>query len=496
MSIGWGIRGQFGGEVGASIAGALGGMAVVLASGREDWYRRVAFFGMFGAIGWAYGGGMSYMKVIAYGHSPDSPTVLYGFAATFFLGFLWAAPGGAGTALAAYLTREQLTEMFVTIAALFGVWFVEGILTDLNRAFFSGMWWSIGVPIVTVVVVAAVRRRLDIAGELVLYIYAGRGIGYFLLADVFALRLSPPRGEGWAAMVGLIAGLLVFCWRRRLWGVAFATVATGFLGGIGFALGEMLKIINISTGLHTNWHSVMEQTQGLLHGVALAVAMLFIIRSAPRLSDEPALRKWPDVLAVMFVLWLIPYLNARQSPADWVQQIDGVTEQMYGIWIEAGFRFSRGFIGWFDMAWLAIAVVLIWLLVIHLKRGLPLVPSTWLGRGQLLFVGLLWAMTAINFMHVLGRFDQIRLVTEFAITINAAICTVLMAVQRPVTGPVEAAEPRYGMWMRNFAVAGVAGAIVVTLAGWTVKRALFGDNLVPGSVAHIRFGPHNTNDKK
>jgi hypothetical protein len=37
VSIGWGIRGQFGHEYGAALAGAIGGMSVALLSGREDW---------------------------------------------------------------------------------------------------------------------------------------------------------------------------------------------------------------------------------------------------------------------------------------------------------------------------------------------------------------------------------------------------------------------------------------------------------------------------
>ena len=43
VSIGWGIRGQFGHEYGAALAGALGAMVVALLSGREDWHQRVHF---------------------------------------------------------------------------------------------------------------------------------------------------------------------------------------------------------------------------------------------------------------------------------------------------------------------------------------------------------------------------------------------------------------------------------------------------------------------
>ena len=79
LSIGWGIRGNFGHEIGAMLPGALVAMAAALLSGRADWQRRVAFFGAAGAIGWSLGGSMSYMQVIAYTHSGHSPTVAYGY---------------------------------------------------------------------------------------------------------------------------------------------------------------------------------------------------------------------------------------------------------------------------------------------------------------------------------------------------------------------------------------------------------------------------------
>src|SRR5271166_2220566 len=95
LSLGWGIRGNFGHAHGAMIPGALATLAAVLMSGREDWWRRSAFFAMFGALGWAFGGRMSYMQVIAYTHSGHAPSQLYGFACLCVIGFLWAALGGA-----------------------------------------------------------------------------------------------------------------------------------------------------------------------------------------------------------------------------------------------------------------------------------------------------------------------------------------------------------------------------------------------------------------
>src|SRR5215216_2799438 len=119
LSIGWGIRGNFGHEYGAMIPGALAALAAALLSGREDWQRRSILFGCFGAIGWSFGGSISYMQVIGYTHSGHSATVLYGFANLFVIGFLWAAVGGAASALPTVLTRERLQEFFWPLLLVF-----------------------------------------------------------------------------------------------------------------------------------------------------------------------------------------------------------------------------------------------------------------------------------------------------------------------------------------------------------------------------------------
>src|SRR5580704_1428524 len=83
LSIGWGIRGNYGHEVGAMFPGALTAIAVCLLSGRQEWRERVAYFACFGALGWAFGGSISYMQVIAYSQSGHAPTQFYGFYGLF-----------------------------------------------------------------------------------------------------------------------------------------------------------------------------------------------------------------------------------------------------------------------------------------------------------------------------------------------------------------------------------------------------------------------------
>ena len=130
LSIGWGIRGNFGHEYGAMIPGALATLAAVILSGREDWQRRGAWFAFFGALGWSFGGSMSYMQVIGYTHSGHSSSVLYGFACLFLIGFFWGAIGGAGSALPAILPAEKLAQFFPPLLTIFAAWTLQDLVVD------------------------------------------------------------------------------------------------------------------------------------------------------------------------------------------------------------------------------------------------------------------------------------------------------------------------------------------------------------------------------
>ena len=211
------------------------------------------------------------------------------------------------------------------------------------------------------------------------------------------------------------------------------------------------------------------------------------------------MRRWTEVFSVVFVLWLLPYLNLRRSPGEWTKEIDGLKPVIYGIPISGDFVFARGFLGWFDMVFVAIAIAMIFLLVLHLRRPLPLIPESWMGKGQLFYLVFLWTVVSINFMDVLPRFTPIRLVTEWFMTISAAVCTVLLLVGcflregRTDPGP---ANGRYNLWIRNLVLAGVAGGVLMCVSGWALKRGIYGDKAAPSMTDQIRFGPNNTNDQR
>jgi hypothetical protein len=474
------------------IAGALAAMAAVLTLGREDWQVRLPYFAMFGALGWSFGGSMSYMMVVGYTHSGDSISVLYGFACLFLIGFLWAAPGGAGTALAALADRDRLTELFAPLSAVFVAWFLQRVALvpwliergyDLN--WYDTDWLAATTAPAAVMVLAAIRRRLDRGSGLVLAMSAGWWAGFGLMVVALGFRMTPPRGDNWAGCLGLTLAIFAYCLWTNLPGVVLGGLIAGIVGGISFASACMLKLVEVTSGYETNWHSIMEQTTGLIHGLGIAAALIFLARRADPVSDTPRIRRWTEVYAVAFVLLGITYLNLRKNPSSWVEH-GSMPAEMAGITA----------VHWFDLAYLLLTIAVIIPLCVHLRRRLPLLSMSPLGQGQWLYLAFLWWMVVGNFERALVGFRPQRLVTEGVIFVNAAICTLLMLLQAG-SGPTSRGERSSGYVpaLRKTIVVGVVVTALTILADWGIVRAIYGDRFAGHAGLHIRFGPNATADR-
>jgi hypothetical protein len=305
LSLGWGIRGNFGHEYGAMIPGALAALAAVLLSGRGDWHRRAVDLALFGALGWSFGGSMSYMQVVAYTHSGHSPSLFYGFAGLFVIGFLWAAIGGAGTALPAVADRSFLSALFVPMGVVFFLWWVQGAAIEpwlqhkgYRLDWYDTDWQAALLALAAALLVWAVRRRLDAATSLILHMAAGWWAGFILLVLVLGLRMTPPRGDNWSGCLGMTLGLLWSCRKSGLSEVARAALVCGFIGGIGFAAASMLKLVEVTSGYQTNWHSILEQTTGLFNGIGGAVALAGLTRWTSPVVDDPVRVDWTEPAAL------------------------------------------------------------------------------------------------------------------------------------------------------------------------------------------------------
>ncbi|WP_145951970.1 hypothetical protein [Paludisphaera borealis] len=477
--------------------GALAAMAAVLLSGRTDWYGRTPYFAMFGALGWSFGGSISYMQVIAYTHSGHSESVLYGFACLFVIGFLWAAPGGVGTALPAVASRDRLTELLGPVSAVLAAWQVEGWLVEpwLHRVGYSLNWFDTDwlgalVALGVGLVLAMARGRVDRATSLILYMAGGWWVGFVILVLVLGLRMTPPRGDNWAGCLGMTVGLFVYCLRTGLPEVARAGVVTGVVGGISFAGASMIKLVAVTSGFVTNWHSVLEQTTGFINGLGVALAMWHLARwSAPvddRVTSSDA-RPWAKPLAVAFTLLAIPMVNLKKNAGDWVSA-KAVPAEMYGFSAEA----------WLGLAFAIVAVGLFAVLYRHARRPIAVVPESRLGQGQGLYLLLLAIVVIGNFERILVRFADQRLITEGVIHVNAVICAVLLLLASP-SRDQEAASPsprleareRPIRWGRLVAVC-VAASLLAIFADWAIVRGIYGDRFAGHASLHIRFGPRAT----
>ncbi len=204
--------------------------------------------------------------------------------------------------------------------------------------------------------------------------------------------------------------------------------------------------------------------------------MLIVSRRAPAVNDDIPVRPWTEVFCVSFVLWVLTYLNFRRSPGEWVKEVQGLEPKLYGIPLVSDLLPSRGFLGWFDIGYLIIGFAIVFVLISHLRRPLPLLAMNWTGKGQLFYLVFLWWIVAMNFVHVLPRFTPIRLVTEGTLTINAAICTILVIFgSRAQAAALPTADRAYLPAIRKTFVYGLMGAIAVAFVGFGIKRACWGD---------------------
>lgn len=521
LSIGWGVRGNWGHEFGAMIPGALAAMAAVLVSGRDDWYRRIPFFAFFGAVGWSFGGSISYMQVIAYTHSGDARSVAYGLACLFVIGFIWGALGGTGTSLPAFLSRARLTELLVPALVVFAAWFAQDIFMSVQEAGLAQQvkqgtmtaeqmetqlnwfdwhdtdWLGVVVAAVALLVLGLVRRRFCWGTRLGLAMCAGWWLGFSLLTLWLNLRMTPPRGDNWAGALGMLVAVLVFLHRSREWEVLSSTLIVGFFGGLAFTGSTTIKLVLVHPGfqdrffgrvIETNWHSVLEQTFGFIAGIGVGLMMGYWSTRAVRHLEEPPVRRWAEPVCVFFVLLAISYVNiVKNLEAVWLKDPRTLADTLWG--------YSS--YTWFYLAYGALAVTIALPLWLHYRgRELPLLPATRLGKGQLLFVVFLWWIVLGNLSRTVPFAEQ-RLVTEGTIHLNACICT-LFALLLPRLGRTAGEDPLppFRLLVRNAAVAVTVGAVLVVAGEYGLVRGLWGDTFAGHAGKHIRFGPDRTTESK
>ncbi len=315
-------------------------------------------------------------------------------------------------------------------------------------------------------------------------------------------RMTPPRGDNWAGVLGVAIGTGVWMVRYRYIAVLHAMLVTGFLGGFGFAGGALIKLMLVRPGnaqvesdpavierwahwQQANWHSVMEQTDGFLFGIGLAIAMGLLARKAGRNDGPPAPGSWTTVFATGFVLFGVIYLNMYKNVVEWVKQ--GLMPENMPAPLIGSMSLSAW--GWFNLFFAIVALVGIGLMFAHQRRAFPLVPPVALGRGQMLYIALLATVVAMNFERAIAGFTDQRLITEGLILVNgaAAVLLVLLLPRPDVTAPA-CGLIDYGPSLIRSAYLGLILVLMTTFGMAGIVRAVYGDAYAGHAGKHHRFG--------
>ena len=259
LATAWAIRGQFGHEQGAAWAGAVGGLALVLVSKRKDWYDKMVLVALASAVGWGAGGMISYGMVVGYGRADNFINVFYGLGMLFVIGALFGLLGGG----------------------------LVGMVLDSTEK--KKVKW----------------------GALISEMVAGGLISYFFLIEQIGFKMTPPRSEAWAFILGAGLAMLWHMARENRNSPIRTAIFSALGGGFGFAFGNFLHVIGNTMEIPFNMWNVMEYSIGFFGGVGMAYGVF----SSKWPIDEPKIKNWTNRVALFILAVFIPLIVYRESLA-------------------------------------------------------------------------------------------------------------------------------------------------------------------------------------
>lgn len=281
VALGWGLRGEIGGEQGALIPGALLGLAIAIASGKKRWLEKAPVIGAGGALGMSLGGIQSYGILIGYTQGIDMLNVTYGYLSLAVVGGLWGA-------------------------------FCAGIL---------GM------------VLSDRQKSLPFWVLFLIAIYISAQISYFILIKVLKLLMTPPRVENWALVLGAVVALFVINFIQKEHKTCRLVLRGFIVGAIGFMFGESLQVYGKFLGPEFDWWKVMEISFGFVLGIGISYA---VFREYD--EDKPIMNISPFfyVVAVFIILSFVPMITLHNLLERFEE--NNILERSDTLWLDPYFN--------------------------------------------------------------------------------------------------------------------------------------------------------------
>ncbi|MCE2861843.1 MAG: hypothetical protein RIR76_896 [Verrucomicrobiota bacterium] len=306
--MGWGIRGQFGHETGAMIAGVLVGLTLLLSFGRGATIAAGTRAAALAAVALGIGGSMTYGQTI--GLTQDRalvgcwPAWWWGMTGLGLKGAIWSGFAGLFLGLGFGSSRLSWRGVLTLLAALW--------------ALYLGGVWLLNSP----------HQPADRQLPLIYFSASWRWFG----ADA---ELKP-RPEVWGGLLVALLGAWAWIgwWRRDL--LVRRLTVWGMVGGLGFPLGQCLQSYHAwnpqawaaspwaALAPRMNWWNWMETLFGVAIGACLGLGLwrnrdLITLRETENATDRPLL---PEAVAwTLLGVHGVMLLLADFSPLRWARAI-------------------------------------------------------------------------------------------------------------------------------------------------------------------------------
>lgn len=268
--LGWGIRGQYGHETGAMIAGLLIGLVITCLFGRHTTSLAAARTVAWCTVGIGFGGSMTYGQTIGLTQNPamlgNWEALRWGMLGLALKGGLWIGFAGVFLGMGLGGRRYRARELAAVFLVLLGLFFAgQALLNEpfdpaqrlLPRLYFSADWrWEPGAQL-------------------------------------------KPRPEVWGGLLFAWIALIAYVGLRRRDRLAAALALWGFAGGaLGFPAGQSLQAFHawnpelFRTGFWAsidpllNWWNFMETTFGAIAGATLGLGVWWHRQRIARPSTE------------------------------------------------------------------------------------------------------------------------------------------------------------------------------------------------------------------
>ncbi|HQR07888.1 MAG TPA: hypothetical protein PLN21_13755 [Gemmatales bacterium] len=490
-SFGWGFRGDYGHEAGAMFPGAFLGLAILLASGREDWQRRITIVAFAAAMGWAFGGSVSYGKVVGYTAHTSVLDVAYGYASLFIIGAMWGSIGAGCLGLALTMKRSWLNSWAGPLMALYLVWVLldfTGVTAWLEDRFIPHD--ADGVAALSALLVGLVCLTVKPwrpAGELMTWLSAGWCLGFIILVMLLGLHMTPPRGDNWAGIIGVAIAFAVWLivYRNR---AALYLFLVGLLaGGYGFALGDGLNMMGragwgyfgeLATQYHLDVWKWMEQSFGFIMGLGVALGILRLLRGRLRPPNEDARAGLIQLVGLLFLLIVMPWLNFFKNVRN-LGRSKMIGAPLFG-WPEEM---------WYLLIGLGLAIMLFIACLQYYRKELALAPSRPHGRAQLLLLFLMWTSVLAAFLQAYPHMNTPgTLWVHITFWITAIIVNVLTILQPKPSPVIETLDTH--AYSDTFWRPGLMFWVLVILIPFVIAGLTYGTTGMHGHPlhgSHLRF---------